>query len=204
MFSGNDGRGKEETRARILLAARDCFARIGFDRTTVKMIARACGLTDAAIYYYFPSKRHLLDAVWSVRTSRTEGGAADSQRPMSERLRAINDSTLDFIADNHQLLRIMFQEALGGDETARAMRNDWRAGWRRSLQDLFNATITHGSSDDATESILAVVTGMVMRAQIEEGDNVAAIVRSPEFRQRVHDGCLFLLEPHVAPAPGGR
>src|SRR5690606_14734632 len=175
------------------LAARDCFARIGFDRTTVKMIAGACGLTDAAIYYYFPSKRHLLDALWSVRTSRGEEDDADVDRSLSERLRAINDNTLDFLADNHQLIRIMFQEALGGDETARALRNDWRAGWRHSLHNLFNSSLEPGAADEASERVLALVSGMMMRAQIEKGHDVAAHVRSTEFRDRVHSACLAVL-----------
>jgi AcrR family transcriptional regulator len=54
-----------ETRARLLVAARQCFGVRGFDRTTNSEIARAAGITSAAIYHYFPSKVDLYVAVYA-------------------------------------------------------------------------------------------------------------------------------------------
>ena len=51
------------TRARIVSAARACFARDGYDRTTNKDIADAAGITTGAIYHYFDSKPELFAAV---------------------------------------------------------------------------------------------------------------------------------------------
>jgi AcrR family transcriptional regulator len=53
-----------DTRRRILAAARECFGRQGFDRTTNKDIAAAAGITQAAIYHYFPSKQDVFAAVF--------------------------------------------------------------------------------------------------------------------------------------------
>jgi AcrR family transcriptional regulator len=44
------------TRARVLVAARVCFARTGYAATTNKDIAARAGVTAAAIYLYFESK----------------------------------------------------------------------------------------------------------------------------------------------------
>ena len=52
-----------ETRSRILMAARDCFARLGYSRTTNKDIAAAAGITTGAIYHYYDSKQDLFVAV---------------------------------------------------------------------------------------------------------------------------------------------
>ncbi len=54
----------EDTRARLLAAARRCFGANGFDRTTNAQIAEVAGLTSAAIYHYFPSKIDLYAAVF--------------------------------------------------------------------------------------------------------------------------------------------
>jgi AcrR family transcriptional regulator len=53
------GATSEATRARILQAARDCFARTGYAGTTNKDIADLAGITAAAIYQYFDSKTAL-------------------------------------------------------------------------------------------------------------------------------------------------
>lgn len=44
----------------VLDAALALFARQGFAHTTVEQVARAAGLSKAAVYLYFPSKRALL------------------------------------------------------------------------------------------------------------------------------------------------
>ena len=57
---------KEEagpTRARLLDAALKLFAERGFDGTTVRQIAKAVGVTDAAIYAHFANKQALFDAL---------------------------------------------------------------------------------------------------------------------------------------------
>src|SRR5215510_9929914 len=53
------GSSSESTTARILAAARACFARSGFAATTNKQIADEAGVTTAALYLYFDSKMAL-------------------------------------------------------------------------------------------------------------------------------------------------
>ena len=54
-----------DTLDRILLCAREMFARDGFDGTTNKDIAELAGVSSAAIYHYFPSKSEMYIAVCS-------------------------------------------------------------------------------------------------------------------------------------------
>ena len=56
------GSTSDVTRAKILSAARDCFARQGFDLATNRDIAEHAGVTAAAIYQYFQSKTALYAA----------------------------------------------------------------------------------------------------------------------------------------------
>ncbi len=53
----------ELSRQRVLSAALDLFGEKGYDATTMQEIADRIGITKAAIYYYFPTKSGLLDAI---------------------------------------------------------------------------------------------------------------------------------------------
>lgn len=51
-----------ESRAAILAAARASFGEVGFERTTIRRVARAAGVDPALVIQYFGSKEELLDA----------------------------------------------------------------------------------------------------------------------------------------------
>ena len=53
------GSSKEETLPKLLIEARRLFADKGYAQTTFKDIGRAMGLSHAALYAYFPSKKEL-------------------------------------------------------------------------------------------------------------------------------------------------
>lgn len=57
---GDDGAGR--TRGAILDAARELFAAKGFDRTSMREVARAAGVDAALIHHYFGTKSGLLVA----------------------------------------------------------------------------------------------------------------------------------------------
>src|SRR3989304_4342240 len=64
-------RGGDRTRRRlprrILTAALRLFPRNGFHGASIRALARSVGLTEAAIYYHFPSKRAIVDALYEER-----------------------------------------------------------------------------------------------------------------------------------------
>jgi len=50
-------------REQILLEAMECFAEKGFRGTTIRSLAERVGITEAALYRYFPSKESLYRAI---------------------------------------------------------------------------------------------------------------------------------------------
>jgi len=56
---GEQVRRSDLTRERILAAARDLFATLGYDRTTVRMIADKAKIHASLVIRYFGSKEHL-------------------------------------------------------------------------------------------------------------------------------------------------
>ena len=57
------GSTAEGTRARILEAACELFEQRGFAATSIRELAVRVGMTKAALYYHFPSKEEVLEAV---------------------------------------------------------------------------------------------------------------------------------------------
>ena len=53
----------EQTRRQLILAAAHQFDRVGFVRATMADISSAAGVTKGALYFHFPSKETLADAV---------------------------------------------------------------------------------------------------------------------------------------------
>ena len=50
---------KEEKGEKILRAASDCFARYGYEKTTLEEIGKAVGLNKASLYYYYKNKESI-------------------------------------------------------------------------------------------------------------------------------------------------
>ncbi len=53
-----------DTKAQILSAAIDLFAQNGYERTTMRTIAKRVGVQSASIYYFFDSKESLLRTIF--------------------------------------------------------------------------------------------------------------------------------------------
>lgn len=58
---------KEERRAQIIAAARTCFARAGFHRTTLQDVFAEANLSAGCVYSYFKSKEELVFAIAEQR-----------------------------------------------------------------------------------------------------------------------------------------
>src|SRR5437667_82248 len=65
----------EPSREQLMAAAIDCFARLGYQGTTIDRIARDAGVTKGAVYYHFRDKEELLfEAVKDRGGGRHHGG----------------------------------------------------------------------------------------------------------------------------------
>lgn len=109
------------TRQQILDASLRLFSERGFARTTVRDIARQAGITDAAIYYHFESKRDLLEALVEERgflSSLQNLARLQADAPLQETLHWTARGAINIMDDNRDFLRLIIMEGLGGDEAA--------------------------------------------------------------------------------------
>ena len=79
---------KQQTRAAILAAAREVFARDGFHGATLDRVAEAAGFTKGAVYSAFDSKADLFLAVYEARVAERTVRARAEHASVAQAARA--------------------------------------------------------------------------------------------------------------------
>lgn len=122
------------TRERLLDAALRLFAERGFGDTTVRQIARAVGVTDAAIYAHFAGKQALFDALM-----------AEAGPPLLDRLEA----DLGALSDQHpaDVIPQTFQRLV--------------EAWDQPRVRLFTSVLLRHAPERINEAIIGVLARLV-------------------------------------------
>jgi AcrR family transcriptional regulator len=94
----------ERTRQQILETAQRLFTELGYDATSLQMIADEMGLTKAAVYYHFRAKDEILHAamlpgIQRLKALLDETGAIRGRRARIEHL---VDGFVDFLVQNRR------------------------------------------------------------------------------------------------------
>jgi TetR/AcrR family transcriptional regulator len=109
----------ERTRAAILAAAEEQFARHGFVATRLEDVAAAVDLKRAALFYHFRDKQSLYDAVvedafGSLVARLEEAFAADA--PVPVRIERAVEAWINTIVERPSLARLILRHAAETDE----------------------------------------------------------------------------------------
>jgi AcrR family transcriptional regulator len=119
----------ERTRQQILETAQRLFAEIGYDATSLQMIADEMGLTKAAVYYYFPAKSDILHETLKpgIERLKTLLDEAALMRGRRARTKHLVNGFVDFLVRNRHYTVMASTEPAAkrdrsDDATARAMR----------------------------------------------------------------------------------
>jgi AcrR family transcriptional regulator len=106
---------KHTTRAKLLAAAGEEFARVGLERANIDAISLAAGYAKGTIYNYFPSKEELFLAVVEEASAQaTASGAAPANVAARERLAAMLAGFCAWAGNNDPLARVLVRECLMG------------------------------------------------------------------------------------------
>jgi len=101
----------KNTRALLILAAaRDEFAKRGFDGARVERIARRARVNKQLVFYYYHSKRGLFQAVVSHAARELDQALAHvaaAEGGLLARLRVALDAQFEFLARNPDLVRLL-------------------------------------------------------------------------------------------------
>jgi AcrR family transcriptional regulator len=102
----------EETGQRILEAALDLFRSEGFDRTTMRDVARKAGVATGAAYYYYPSKDAIVMDFYrraAVEMQPKIAAAVEGERGLEARLRESIRVKLEHFAPDRGVLRALLR-----------------------------------------------------------------------------------------------
>lgn len=108
---------ESNTRELILSEARSCFARQGFDGTSLNDIAAGVGVRRPSLMHYFPSKEAiyrqiLLEALadWGQRIENVEAGTGEYDG--WDRVETVIAASFEFFKNNPEIVRLVRREAL--------------------------------------------------------------------------------------------
>jgi len=93
-------------RQKILDVAEGLFTEHGYQSVSIRQIAQACGLTNAALYYHFDSKEALYKEVlehYTARLGQRMRDAAAGHRTIEEQVVAILIAYVDLVASRRSL-----------------------------------------------------------------------------------------------------
>jgi AcrR family transcriptional regulator len=209
--SGRPRRGRPpaqssgDTYRRILAAARRCFSRQGYERTSIADIAAEAGLTPRAIYHYVESKRELFSAAAEAAIVRFAGEVA-------ERV-LVHDTALDRLRAYIDVFRVMHHEdpSLVAFVSLSALEARWNPDLPDPLTDmgemvktanrhLIDEAVKRGELDEGVDPAGAVAllevfgAGLTMVAGREDDDQ--AYPAMLDVLERLLDSRLF-----AAPRP---
>jgi AcrR family transcriptional regulator len=105
-----NARIREATRARLVEAALGLFARHGYAGTTVRMIARAAGVSTGLLYAYFESKEGLLRAIFeeSMAEVRASFAEAEADGPPAQRIERLVRASFRIVRSREAFWRLSY------------------------------------------------------------------------------------------------
>ncbi|MCH8994088.1 MAG: TetR/AcrR family transcriptional regulator [Chloroflexi bacterium] len=189
------------TRKQILDAALRLFSEKGFARTSVRDIARGAGITDAAIYYHFASKRDLFEALFEERgitPALSQLEQATISQPLLETLTAIALAALGIMQRNKDFMKVLLSEAMSEDPIAmdeyRIVTERWRNAEARILREFVGRGDLPAINVETTARQLVILSvgpymDELMVGQDQDGDEP-----SPELAQRVRSAVQHFVE----------
>jgi AcrR family transcriptional regulator len=138
--------GLHDTASRILDAASDLFAAQGYHATTIKEITERCGITQAALYLYFPSKDKLLAELIKVGHAELtrrldEATARSAVRDPRSRLRALVGSLVEYSTECTIVARVADREWRALTEPQLSAAAELRRDVRRRFESAVRACL---------------------------------------------------------------
>jgi len=184
----------ERTRQAILDAAMTLFAERGFFGTSIRDIARAVGVSESAIYNYFPGKTELFEALFTAEQQSV------MQRLSALRTEPIHDprATLTSLAvwvvtqfaepRQQELFRIFLSDGVRLAKDGRIHLLASVSSRYTTLQDLMRRLVRNGALRRADPEQLAseFIGPLLLWRLLQVLGSDFAIVRNPEEFARQH------------------
>lgn len=164
---GDDARGD------LKEIAIDCFARYGYQATSIDRIAREAGVTKGAIYYHYKDKNDLLSAAVADRVAEFEDRVQSTVKGVGpeESLRRVVAVCIDHAVSNDRprfAIKLMVEAIDTNDPLLEEMRGMMRR-FRAFLRNIIRAGQDCGDfrSEADADAVAATVTSAVIGAETQ-------------------------------------
>ena len=131
---------KADRREEILAAAIGLFVTQGYDRTTMREIARAAGVSTGAIYVYYPTKGSMLQAICAEQAQQMRALVEDTLNDLPADADPLAASLLAFVGRfgalslhdrrKHERLDLLLRYEATRDEAVAASVREVIESWR--------------------------------------------------------------------------
>ncbi len=194
------------TREQILDSSLRLFSEKGFARTSVRDIGQAAGITDAAIYYHFASKRELFEALIEERgftAALEELENVEITVGPEEAIHELAAAALNFIYRNRDLMKVLMVEAMADDPVATEEYQILSTRWRNAEARILRFYADHGQlrtadPDELARQIVVTVLGVladfIMSSAVAPEDGSVP----PELTRHVRSAMEHLLQGTLA------
>lgn len=155
---------RSDRRAQLLDAARTVFTDQGYHASAMDDIAELAGVSKPVLYQHFPSKLQLYLALLEESADdmvAAVSGALAATEDNRERVRGTIRAYFDYVADNHQAYRLIFESDLYGQPEVQAVVDRASEGCVRALTE----TIMKNTGEDENHSRL-LAAGLVGLSQV--------------------------------------
>jgi TetR/AcrR family transcriptional regulator, transcriptional repressor of aconitase len=170
---------RDARRRQILDAARTVFAEKGFAQSSTGDIVARSGLSAGALYHYFPSKDHLIQAVCEDAIHTALDDVTSSSLPESpERVHGTRDGR-----EHARLMAQIWGEAAVPPRLAERVRHHLATAHAKATDLIRVERTVHGvpADRDATGTahvLLALLTGYTLRLAMGDEESPDAFVRA--------------------------
>lgn len=162
----------EASKEKILNAAFNLFASLGYARTSMDMVAKKAKISKGLIYHYFKSKEEILRTIFIRFLEKTDKQIwAKNDNPKSA-LKNLIESFVHYITQEIQFNRLMISLAVQPD-VVKGIKKDMerlREGWWGKISNILKES---GYKDPETEAYLL--------GAILDGFGLGCIVMGKEY-----------------------
>jgi AcrR family transcriptional regulator len=177
----HDGGGKDS----ILETSGKLFNEKGFKGVSIRDIAQACGMTNAALYYHFKNKDDLFLEVLQQNHARATAvldEAARSGGSLRSRLKQLTHSYFEVMLAQRQSMHMLWRDLKHLDDArASKLYTDMRTGFMQPLQQLIESAQSAGEIVGGDAQLYArLLHGMLIALTFEGRKNSKAQVSANE------------------------
>ncbi|MEJ7649111.1 MAG: TetR/AcrR family transcriptional regulator [Nakamurella sp.] len=150
---------RSDRRVQLLTAARSVFSDQGYHASSMDDIAEAAGVSKPVLYQHFSSKLQLYVALLEISADEMVGrvrSALAAAEDNKERVRGTIRAYFDFVADNQQAYRLIFESDLHSEIEVQTLVDRATEGCVQALTE----TIMKNTGEDQSHSRL-LAAGLV-------------------------------------------